>query len=81
MILIRNRMYQPLTLNLKNGKSLHLGIRDKVAICEDDISIEIKGGALKGLIEIIPIKVVETVVASVHESSVNESSSSTKRRK
>lgn len=52
MIEIRSLQFQPLTFQLGNAGSLHLGPRQKKNIGKKDLSVEIQTAAKRGLIRI-----------------------------
>ena len=52
MIEIRNMQFQPLTFQLGNEGSLHLGPRQKKSIARKDLSAEIQTAAKRGLVRI-----------------------------
>ena len=52
MIEIRNLQFQPLTFQLGNEGSLHLGPRQKKSIARKDLSAEIQTAAKRGLVRI-----------------------------
>ena len=50
MIEIRNLQFQPLTFNLADDRSLHLGPRERTSIPQKDISPEITLAEKRGLL-------------------------------
>ena len=50
MIEIRNLQFQPLTFNLADDSSLHLGPRERISIPQKDISPEITLAEKRGLV-------------------------------
>ncbi len=52
MIEIRNLQFQPLTFNLADDRSLHLGPRERTSIPQKDISPEITLAEKRGLVSL-----------------------------
>jgi len=52
MIEVRNLLFQPLTFHVAGGESLHLGPRQRRAIENDHVSLELEQAARRGYIRL-----------------------------
>lgn len=52
MIEVRNLLFQPLTLHVAGGESLHLGPRERRVIEKDDVSLELEQAARRGFVRL-----------------------------
>lgn len=79
MIEIRNLQFQPLTFNLADERSLHLGPRERTSIPQKDISPEITLAEKRGLVSLS--KPEEKKPSVSDETAETTEPKTTKRRK
>ena len=60
MIEVRNLLFQPLALPLADGKSLHLGPRERRVLKKRDISQEIEGARQRGLVALTELATAQS---------------------
>lgn len=85
MVEIRNLQFQPLTFQLSNEGSLHLGPRQKKNIGKKDLSDEIQTAAKRGLIRITDLSTngasAQDESTGSKETAAEETKTTSKRRK
>jgi len=85
VIEIRNLQFQPLTFQLGNEGSLHLGPRQKKSIARKDLSAEIETAAKRGLVRITDLtggaEPEPEKPTATEDTGSNEAKTTSKRRK
>ena len=81
MVQIRNLLFQPLTFNLADGRTLHLGVRERKAIAKDRMSDEVRKAAARGLVEMVESLNPPAPNSEPSVLAVNDTNTTSKRRK
>lgn len=81
MVQIRNLLFQPLTFNLADGRTLHLGVRERKAIAKDSLSEEVRKAAIRGLVELVEPLSSPAPISELPVTDVSDTNTTTKRRK